>query len=42
MGNLLGEKSVSEITNESLVSMMVGRKLDEQFPHVEVQRGKKF
>lgn len=38
-GEFIGEKPVSEITNESLVSMMVGRKLDEQFPHVEVQKG---
>jgi len=38
-GCLIAEKDVSELTQDTLISMMVGRTLDEQFPHVDVTPG---
>lgn len=32
-GQFIGEKTVSELTEDSLIEMMVGRSLDEQYPH---------
>ncbi|PLX34344.1 MAG: D-xylose ABC transporter ATP-binding protein, partial [Clostridiales bacterium] len=34
-GNFIGENKVSEINEDMLIEMMVGRKLEEQYPYVE-------
>lgn len=39
-GMFIGEESVSNITKEQLIAMMVGRKLEEQYPHINVETGK--
>lgn len=41
-GEFVGESRVSDITNDRLVEMMVGRTLDEQFPHIETERGEEI
>ncbi|QIQ21549.1 ribose ABC transporter ATP-binding protein RbsA [Zophobihabitans entericus] len=38
-GQFIAEKPVSELTEESLIEMMVGRKLDEQYPRVDHPKG---
>lgn len=38
-GQFIGEKSVAELVEDSLIEMMVGRKLDEQYPRIQRQRG---
>ena len=38
-GTLIAELPVSGLTQDSLIKMMVGRTLDEQFPHVEIEAG---
>lgn len=38
-GEFISEKSIGDITKESLIEMMVGRALNEQFPHVDVKPG---
>ena len=38
-GTFIAEKLVSELDQPSLISMMVGRTLDQQFPYEEVPRG---
>ncbi|MFW5499236.1 MULTISPECIES: ribose ABC transporter ATP-binding protein RbsA [unclassified Maridesulfovibrio] len=38
-GQFIGESPVDEIDEDRLIEMMVGRRLDEQFPRVEVQPG---
>lgn len=39
-GKYVGSKLVEEITEDQIIEMMVGRKLTEQFPRVEVEAGK--
>ncbi len=39
-GQFIGEKPVSELEEEKLIEMMVGRKLEDQYPRVEVETGK--
>ncbi len=38
-GKYVGEESVAHIDEDGLIEMMVGRKLSEQFPRVEVEKG---
>ena len=38
-GQFVGEKKISELREDSLIEMMVGRKLDEQYPRIEMERG---
>lgn len=38
-GGFIGEKAIDEIDKDELISMMVGRRLEEQFPHVDVKPG---
>ncbi len=40
-GQFIGERKVSDISEDDLIEMMVGRKLTEQYPRVEVPLGKK-
>lgn len=39
-GQFIGEKKVSELTEDTLIEMMVGRKLQDQYPRIDIQRGK--
>lgn len=39
-GTFIGEEYIKNVTRDDLISMMVGRKLEEQFPYVEVKPGK--
>ena len=39
-GHFVAEREVSSLTEESLIEMMVGRKLEEQYPHIDKQPGK--
>ena len=39
-GAFIGEKKVSELTYDELISMMVGRKLENQFPYEAMKPGK--
>ncbi|MCX8617204.1 ribose ABC transporter ATP-binding protein RbsA [Gilliamella sp. B2923] len=39
-GQFIGEKKVSELTEDTLIEMMVGRKLHDQYPRIDIQRGK--
>ncbi|SUC25085.1 Ribose import ATP-binding protein RbsA [Providencia rustigianii] len=39
MGNSLGKKPVNELEEEKLIEMMVGRKLEDQYPRVQVPVG---
>ncbi|WP_301098550.1 ribose ABC transporter ATP-binding protein RbsA [Otariodibacter sp.] len=38
-GQFIGEKPVSDLTEDTLIEMMVGRKLEDQYPHIEITRG---
>ncbi|MGG4664867.1 ribose ABC transporter ATP-binding protein RbsA [Providencia vermicola] len=38
-GQFIGEKPVSELEEEKLIEMMVGRKLEDQYPRVDIQAG---
>ncbi len=38
-GKLIGEHSVSELTEDKIIEMMVGRKLGEQLPYVQNKQG---
>lgn len=38
-GQFIGEVVVAELTEDRLIEMMVGRRLDEQYPHVDVPEG---
>lgn len=38
-GSFIGEEDVKGITKDKLISMMVGRKLEEQFPRIETKIG---
>ena len=38
-GQYIGEVAVAELTEDRLIEMMVGRRLDEQYPHVDVPEG---
>lgn len=38
-GQFIGEKPVKELEEETLIEMMVGRKLEEQYPRIEVSVG---
>jgi len=38
-GQFIGECAVKDLTEERLIEMMVGRRLDEQYPHVDVPQG---
>ena len=38
-GQFIGEKKVSELTEDTLIEMMVGRKLQDQYPRIDIQRG---
>ena len=40
-GAFVACRQVSQLNNDELVEMMVGRTLDDQFPHIEVPRGEK-
>lgn len=39
-GQFIAENNISHLTEDQLIEMMVGRKLDEQYPHLDKQRGK--
>ncbi|OFI01506.1 ribose import ATP-binding protein RbsA [Clostridium acetireducens DSM 10703] len=38
-GKYIGEEKVKNVTKDELISMMVGRKLEEQFPYIEQKLG---
>ncbi|MGG4609208.1 ribose ABC transporter ATP-binding protein RbsA [Providencia sp. Me31A] len=38
-GQFIGEKPVSELEEEKLIEMMVGRKLEDQYPRIDVPEG---
>lgn len=38
-GQFIGEVAAAELTEDRLIEMMVGRRLDEQYPHVDVPEG---
>lgn len=38
-GQFIGEREVAQLTEDTLIEMMVGRKLEEQYPHIEIQKG---
>ncbi len=38
-GQFIAERAVSDLTEESLIEMMVGRKLEDQYPHLEQAPG---
>ncbi|MBU5486543.1 sugar ABC transporter ATP-binding protein [Clostridium sp. MSJ-11] len=38
-GKYIGEVQVKEVTKDKLIAMMVGRKLEEQFPYKKVEKG---
>ncbi|MCT8349458.1 ribose ABC transporter ATP-binding protein RbsA [Photorhabdus temperata] len=40
-GQFIGEKPVKQLKEETLIEMMVGRKLEEQYPRLNFPRGKK-
>lgn len=39
-GQFIGEREVSSLSEETLIEMMVGRKLEEQYPHIDNPPGK--
>ncbi len=39
-GKFIGEKAVADMDEDRLIEMMVGRRLEEQFPRVDVEPGK--
>jgi ribose transport system ATP-binding protein len=41
-GKYIGSTDVNQVTKDDLITMMVGRKLEEQFPHIEVPAGEKM
>lgn len=41
-GELIGEKPIHEVSEESIIEMMVGRKLSEQYPRVQVEIGEEI
>ncbi|MDO4698940.1 MAG: ribose ABC transporter ATP-binding protein RbsA [Pasteurellaceae bacterium] len=38
-GQFIGERAVAELTEDDLIEMMVGRKLEDQYPHIDVPQG---
>ena len=38
-GQFVGEKMISQLDEDSLIEMMVGRKLEEQYPRIAMERG---
>lgn len=38
-GQFIGESTVADLTEDRLIEMMVGRKLEEQYPHIDVPTG---
>ncbi|WP_426879666.1 ribose ABC transporter ATP-binding protein RbsA [Glaesserella parasuis] len=38
-GQFIGEKAVTDLTEDQLIEMMVGRKLEEQYPHIDTDQG---
>ncbi len=38
-GQFVGEKKISQLDEDSLIEMMVGRKLEEQYPRIAMERG---
>ncbi|MBO0217292.1 ribose ABC transporter ATP-binding protein RbsA, partial [Vibrio sp. Vb2880] len=38
-GKFIGECKVSDTDEDGLIEMMVGRKLEEQYPRIDVQHG---
>lgn len=38
-GQFIAERPVSELQEDSLIEMMVGRKLEEQYPRLDLPRG---
>ena len=41
-GELIGEKPINEVSEESIIEMMVGRKLSEQYPRIQVEIGEEI
>ncbi len=39
-GQFIGEKAVKDLNEDSLIEMMVGRKLEDQYPHLDMPEGK--
>ncbi|MDX7456880.1 ribose ABC transporter ATP-binding protein RbsA, partial [Klebsiella pneumoniae] len=39
-GQFIGEKPVSSLQEETLIEMMVGRKLEDQYPRIHIPQGK--
>lgn len=38
-GQFIGERAVADLTEDELIEMMVGRKLEDQYPHIDVPQG---
>ncbi|MCQ9123884.1 ribose ABC transporter ATP-binding protein RbsA [Rodentibacter caecimuris] len=38
-GQFIGERAVANLTEDELIEMMVGRRLDEQYPHLPQEKG---
>lgn len=38
-GQFIGECAIKELTEDRLIEMMVGRKLEEQYPHIDIPQG---
>ncbi|KAE9540144.1 ribose ABC transporter ATP-binding protein RbsA [Ursidibacter maritimus] len=38
-GQFIGERSVADLSEDLLIEMMVGRKLEDQYPHIDVPQG---
>ncbi|MCW8327655.1 ribose ABC transporter ATP-binding protein RbsA [Photobacterium sp. SDRW27] len=38
-GKFIGERPVAELDEDTLIEMMVGRRLDEQYPRIDIQHG---
>ncbi|MBN6711329.1 ribose ABC transporter ATP-binding protein RbsA [Haemophilus haemoglobinophilus] len=38
-GQFIGESAVKDLTEDRLIEMMVGRRLEEQYPHIEQEQG---
>ena len=38
-GQFVGEKKITQLDEDSLIEMMVGRKLEEQYPRIAMERG---
>lgn len=38
-GQFIGESTVADLTEDRLIEMMVGRKLEDQYPHIDVPMG---